>query len=400
MRDQLGPDAHAFSLCAGASTVTGACEGLVEDLHERYPLPSVYLLIDGRLRCQAALGYFQVVDGFTPGTGIIGRVVATGTPVVLDDVSKNPEFIAAIPGLAAEVCVPVRLEGTVIGAVNVECTTALPDDTCSVLAMAAAALASCIHALGGLPPVALSQRLARIAVSLSTLTDAADIERRVVAEAIDISGMNSAVLCRRAADGQWSIGHVSGPLTAALAGWTATEYRLLAGWVKAETSSHFRGEPADLPPEYAFLHGAGIRAVMVHPLVSGAEITGLLTTAHPEQVEHDPVVSCVLDGRHGDPRVALCAIESLCCAQVSLVACGHGLFVCCPLLPQTTVSRRFVIERNTPAEQCPKPLSHHRHCRTFSGRSAGIGPVTFREDVAPAAPAVPWRERADGHSGG
>ena len=50
--------------CAAATSLSAACQGLVDDLHERYALPSVYLLVDGRLRCQAARGYFQVVDGF------------------------------------------------------------------------------------------------------------------------------------------------------------------------------------------------------------------------------------------------------------------------------------------------------------------------------------------------
>ncbi len=49
-----------------ATTVHEACQRLVEILQQRFELPSIYLLVDGRLRCQAARGYFQVIDGFAP----------------------------------------------------------------------------------------------------------------------------------------------------------------------------------------------------------------------------------------------------------------------------------------------------------------------------------------------
>lgn len=165
----------SFSRCAAARTVTDACEGLVDDLLELYPLPSVYLLVDGRLRCQASRGYYQVVDGFTPGTGVIGRVVATGAAELIQDVSQVPHFIAAIPGLAAEACVPVRMGEDVIGAISVESRSTLPPDIQIVLEGAAEVLAERIKATGGPPRAGRAVRLARVAIALSALTDAAQI---------------------------------------------------------------------------------------------------------------------------------------------------------------------------------------------------------------------------------
>jgi diguanylate cyclase (GGDEF)-like protein len=275
--------------------VAAACEGLMDDLRECYPMPSVYLLIDGRLRCQAARGYFQVVDGFPAGTGVIGRVVDTGVAVLQQDVSADAEFIAAVPGLASEACVPVRLDGRVVGAINVESTERLPSDVLAVLAGAVEVLEERISAAGGLPPVSLSQRLARIAVGLSALTDAADIHPRVVEGAVDLSGMDSAALCRRDPESRWSVVHAAGPLSAALQHWTGAEYDVVAGWVDAGTSSHFMGDPDDSPPGYEFLLQAGVRAVMVHPLVVGSVVTGLLITAHAAPTAHDPVVGAALE---------------------------------------------------------------------------------------------------------
>lgn len=75
-----------FPRCAAGGTVQLACAALVEDLYQSGGLPSVFLLLDGRLRCQGSRGYFQVSDGFSPSTGVIGRVVRTGVPAVIDNV--------------------------------------------------------------------------------------------------------------------------------------------------------------------------------------------------------------------------------------------------------------------------------------------------------------------------
>ena len=86
-----------------ARPVLAACQQVVAALAADWELPSVYLLLDGRLRCMAASGYFQVVDGFTPGTGVIGRAVRTASTVLVRDATQDPEFVAAIPGLRSEV---------------------------------------------------------------------------------------------------------------------------------------------------------------------------------------------------------------------------------------------------------------------------------------------------------
>ncbi|MBA2774797.1 MAG: GAF domain-containing protein, partial [Nocardioidaceae bacterium] len=144
-----------FPRCASAGTVADACEGIVDDLWEHGGLPSVYFLVDGRLRCLAARGYFQVVDGFRPGTGVIGRVVATGEAAVIDDLASTPHFIAAIPGLNAEACFPVTVRGQVVGAVNVESRGALPEGIADLLGRAATLLGAVIESAGGMPPVPL-----------------------------------------------------------------------------------------------------------------------------------------------------------------------------------------------------------------------------------------------------
>jgi putative methionine-R-sulfoxide reductase with GAF domain len=118
---------------------------MVDDLLERWDLPSVYLLVEGRLRCQASRGYFQVSDGFTTSTGVIGRVISSNQAEVVADVRQDPAFIAAIPGLRSEVCVPVTVDGVVVGAVNLESRSMLSDAAVEDAHAAAAFLAGRIR---------------------------------------------------------------------------------------------------------------------------------------------------------------------------------------------------------------------------------------------------------------
>lgn len=299
----------AFPRCRAATTVAGACQGLVDDLAADGRLPSVYLLVDSRLRCQAARGYFQVVDGFTTETGVIGRSVRTGRTVVVDDVTADPDFVAAVPGLRGEVCVPVEVGGAVVGAVNLETYTRLPPEAVDAAVAGARVLGEVIERCGGLPAVPIAQRLARAAVSMSSQQDTRAIQQLAVEAATDISGMSSAALSTVVDAGRWAVWAATGPLAESLRAWNDDDHETVAGWVGAGTSSHFPGD-GEVPPEYEFLHRAGVRAVSVQPLVAGGAVTGLLTTADAEPRRHDPEVVVALE---------LLATQAACCLGMAVL---------------------------------------------------------------------------------
>jgi GAF domain-containing protein len=146
-----------------------------------------------------------------------------------------------------------------------------------------------IEGLGGLPPVPLEQRLARIAVSLTNVADRAEISTRAVQAAIEISGMSSAALSEINDRGEWEVCSSAGPLSAALRRWTHAEHEVIAQWVGAGTSSHFPGG-TPVPPDYAFLLRDDVHAIAVQPLVAGGSTTGLLTTADTQPRPHQPAV--------------------------------------------------------------------------------------------------------------
>lgn len=269
-----------------ASSVEASCHALVQELAARWDLPSVYLLVDGRLRCMAASGYFQVVDGFTPQTGVIGRAVRTATTVVVHDAHLEPEFVAAIPDLRSEVCAPVLVDGVCVGAVSLESRTTLPPGAIEDAETAAATLARFLERTGGMPAPSMGQRLARLAVRLSAETDAERLRRLTVEGAIQVSGRSSAALSTVDGQGRWATSAVSGPLGPALASWSEDDLALVAQWVQAGTSSHFPGG-APVPPEYDFLLRSGVRSIGVQPLVAWGSVLGVLAVADGEPRPHD-----------------------------------------------------------------------------------------------------------------
>lgn len=54
------------------------------------------------------------------GRGIVGRVIATGRPIVAPDVRLNSHYVPGRPSTLSEVAVPISSNGTVIGALNLE----------------------------------------------------------------------------------------------------------------------------------------------------------------------------------------------------------------------------------------------------------------------------------------
>ena len=52
------------------------------------------------------------------GHGLVGAAVAEGQPILVNDVHADPRYVEAVPGSRAELVVPLRRKGRVIGALN------------------------------------------------------------------------------------------------------------------------------------------------------------------------------------------------------------------------------------------------------------------------------------------
>jgi sigma-B regulation protein RsbU (phosphoserine phosphatase) len=52
------------------------------------------------------------------GRGLVGAAVGEGAPILVNDVREDPRYVEAVPGSLAELVVPLRRKGRVIGALN------------------------------------------------------------------------------------------------------------------------------------------------------------------------------------------------------------------------------------------------------------------------------------------
>lgn len=87
-----------------------------------YDLVVLYLREGDVLHVQHQAGLLTVPDTFPTNVGVIGRVLAEGDPVLIDQVADASDYLPPPSGtLAHEICIPLRADGDVIGVLNVEC---------------------------------------------------------------------------------------------------------------------------------------------------------------------------------------------------------------------------------------------------------------------------------------
>ncbi len=85
-----------------------------------YTQVSLYRLENETLVLQHQVGYAQPITHLPVTHGVMGRVARTGEPVLLEDVKRDPAFVAAVESVTSEVCVPLLKWGGVAGVLNVE----------------------------------------------------------------------------------------------------------------------------------------------------------------------------------------------------------------------------------------------------------------------------------------
>ena len=147
-RDREGLDRLRQALMK-AEDVNAACSLVVEHLFRKGQLlPSLYLESQGTLRCVAQRGLWQVLDGMPGSTGITGATWKHGRPMVVDNVATHPDYLEAVPGVVAEMCVPVLTDGKAVGALNVESLSPLPGHLLDILEHCANLLSERLREIG------------------------------------------------------------------------------------------------------------------------------------------------------------------------------------------------------------------------------------------------------------
>jgi PAS domain S-box-containing protein len=90
----------------------------------------VYLLNadTGNLDVRATYGYpadrLETISGASLryGAGVVGRVVESARPALVNDVSADPNYLRFMPDTQSELCVPISYATLIVGAINLEST--------------------------------------------------------------------------------------------------------------------------------------------------------------------------------------------------------------------------------------------------------------------------------------
>ena len=93
--------------------------GLLEEVFG-YSHPAIYTGDERAVRLGAQRGYERPIPEIVTGQGIIGRVLRTRQPVFLPDVSADPDFVRAAPGITSEIAAPLLAHDELLGVLNVE----------------------------------------------------------------------------------------------------------------------------------------------------------------------------------------------------------------------------------------------------------------------------------------
>jgi len=110
-----------------ASTAQELMQSMVKLLHERmlkYNWVGFYMLEPGAVPPMLVLGAFE--GAMTPHTriplnqGICGAAASSGQTVVVDDVHKDPRYLACSLETKSEIVVPVFAHGKVVGELDID----------------------------------------------------------------------------------------------------------------------------------------------------------------------------------------------------------------------------------------------------------------------------------------
>ncbi len=213
-----------------------ACDALVAG--DPGLMPSVYLERGGRLRCLGVRGYWQIRDGMSPAAGVTGRTFRTGRETLIQDVRQAPDYLEAGHDVQAELCVPVRWGGRVVGVLNVEARRPLSGLQIDAIRRAATALGARIDELGGPPPETPAQLVVRRSLRLAQLFDVAEIEFETVDAALDLAPLRSAALARVRGDGSFETRAALGPLAGLLLGAPQTALEGVYEYVRSGSSCY------------------------------------------------------------------------------------------------------------------------------------------------------------------
>lgn len=281
-----GPNVQSLKeALARANDSQSACSAVVEYLFRQSEImPSVYLARHGELRCVAQRGLWHVLDGMPASVGITGRTWKTGKPIVAEDVSSSPDYVQAIPGVVAEMCVPIGTGAAAIGALNVDSLVPLPRATLPLLEYCAELLAARLEEIGSTVDDSAWHRAVRASVAISGVTEGPHTPMMLLRSLRDAALLDSAALIFDGPEHR-SVTAAIGPLGRSLSRLKGEEIEALCRLVGDIRSCYTAGDASDRTfAGTESLRSGGARAVVILPLWARHRRLGTIVLAHSKPV--------------------------------------------------------------------------------------------------------------------
>jgi EAL domain-containing protein (putative c-di-GMP-specific phosphodiesterase class I) len=281
-----------------------AADEITAYLNEHFEfLPSVYVERAGVLRFLSGRGQWQVLDGIEAGVGLTGSAFAAGEPILVQDVSKDPRYREAVPGVVAELAVPLIVDRRVVGVLNVDAPVAINGAQADAVRVAVGILEEAFARTGlsssrVSPLVDFGWHAPRIAESQST----EELAATTVTASVAVARLQSAALWTRVKGDLVQQG-ATGARADDIAALSATELEQLAGLVSHVSSSYSTGPVISRTfGPMGLLRDQGFGTVFVAAIRDRGVPSGLLVLAGPDAgiIESEAVQAlellCVLAG--------------------------------------------------------------------------------------------------------
>ena len=190
-----------------------AADEVTAHLYENFAfLPSVYVERAGVLRFLSGRGQWQVLDGIEPGVGLTGSAFAAGEPVLVQDVTSDPRYREAVPGVVAELAVPLTVNRHIVGVLNVDAPAFIDAEQVEAVQAAAGILEQAFSRTGissyrGSPLSDFGWHAPRVAQSRTV----GELAQATVCAGVDIAHLQSAMLWTALRRVPGPAGHCRGP---------------------------------------------------------------------------------------------------------------------------------------------------------------------------------------------
>ncbi len=242
-----------------------------------------------------------MLDGLLPGAGLTGTAFAGEREVLVEDVSTDSRYRLAAPGVRAELAVPIRVDGRVVGVCNVDSVVPISTAAVALVRRSAAQLGA---RLGALPVSRESggalHELTRLTPAVASASGPEAVAAGVLGAVADLVGFESGCVWRLSDSG---VQAAVGPQARSLAVLPPFRVQELAALVAGMSSCCTGGTglgPTSLATDA--LSDLGARGILLVPVRDGRRVTDLLAVVSSTRttVPADLVVAaehlCLLSG--------------------------------------------------------------------------------------------------------